>query len=96
LPELVGPVTLAAALAREATGALKLCLDPSADANFGAALARRGTLSLVLLVGPEGGFSEPELAAATQAGFARVKLGSLVLRTELAGIAALGAVVALA
>jgi len=46
-----------------------------------------------VLVGPEGGLSEEELAAALGAGFARVKLGPLILRTETAAIA--GSAVAL-
>lgn len=47
-----------------------------------------------LLVGPEGGFAPNELDDARAAGFTLVRFGALVLRTELAGIAALGAVVA--
>jgi 16S rRNA (uracil1498-N3)-methyltransferase len=42
-----------------------------------------------LLVGPEGGFDEPELAAAHQAGFRSVRLGPRILRTETAAIVAL-------
>ncbi len=48
--------------------------------------------SAILLVGPEGGFSEDETKMAHLAGFAPVRLGKRVLRTEtaaLAGIAAL-------
>lgn len=47
---------------------------------------------LALLVGPEGGFSEPELAIADAAGFTRVHLGRYVLRTETAGPAAVAMV----
>lgn len=46
---------------------------------------------LTLLVGPEGGFTEAELAHARRAGFAPVRLGPRVLRTETAAIAALAA-----
>ena len=48
-----------------------------------------------LLVGPEGGFSDRELAAAHSAGCAGVRLGPRVLRTETAGIAAIAALQAL-
>jgi 16S rRNA (uracil1498-N3)-methyltransferase len=93
LPELTGPLPLDEALAAHAPAdALKLCLTPGADTGLGRALAARGSRPLVLLVGPEGGFSEAELAAVAHAGFEPVRLGSLVLRTELAGAAALGAV----
>jgi 16S rRNA (uracil1498-N3)-methyltransferase len=44
-----------------------------------------------LLVGPEGGWSEGELAAFDAAGCRRVRLGPRVLRTETAGLAAVAA-----
>lgn len=48
-----------------------------------------------LLVGPEGGLSEDEIAAALQNGCTAVGLGPRVLRTETAGVAALAALQAL-
>jgi 16S rRNA (uracil1498-N3)-methyltransferase len=48
-----------------------------------------------MLIGPEGGFSDEELAAAAGVGFVPARLGELVLRTEIAGIAALGALLLL-
>jgi 16S rRNA (uracil1498-N3)-methyltransferase len=45
--------------------------------------------SILLLIGPEGGFSEAEVATAKQAGFVSVSLGKRILRTETAGFAAL-------
>jgi 16S rRNA (uracil1498-N3)-methyltransferase len=50
---------------------------------------------VTLLVGPEGGFEEDELAAARMAGFQEVSLGPRVLRTETAGMTALAAMMAL-
>jgi hypothetical protein len=47
--------------------------------------------SLVLLVGPEGGFSPAEAALARAAGYRPVTLGPRVLRTETAALAALAA-----
>lgn len=44
-----------------------------------------------LLVGPEGGWSEGEMAAFDAAGCRRVRLGPRVLRTETAGLAAVAA-----
>jgi 16S rRNA (uracil1498-N3)-methyltransferase len=41
------------------------------------------------MVGPEGGLTKDEVAAATEAGFIPVTLGSRILRTETAGIALL-------
>ena len=44
---------------------------------------------MALLIGPEGGLTDDEIAAATDAGFKRIRLGPRVLRTETAPIAAL-------
>ncbi|HEX5101961.1 MAG TPA: RsmE family RNA methyltransferase [Polyangiaceae bacterium] len=95
LPLIEGPLVLADLLgaARENT-ALKLCLEPTAERPFGQALGERGGRPLVVLIGPEGGFSDAERDAAEHAGFALVRLGALVLRTELAAVAVLGALLA--
>jgi 16S rRNA (uracil1498-N3)-methyltransferase len=47
--------------------------------------------SAAVLIGPEGGFSEAEIAAACDAGFIPITLGPRVLRTETAPIVALSA-----
>ncbi|HEX8989116.1 MAG TPA: 16S rRNA (uracil(1498)-N(3))-methyltransferase [Rhodocyclaceae bacterium] len=57
--------------------------------------AARPGASVTLLVGPEGGFEEGEVRAIETAGFAPVRLGPRVLRTETAGIAAMSAMLAL-
>lgn len=51
--------------------------------------------SLTLLVGPEGGFEEGEYQAAASIGFQPVTLGSRILRTETAGLAAIAMMTAL-
>ena len=66
---------------------LRLLLDSN-----GAALhtIRPGdTRSVSILLGPEGGLDDSEIAAARDAGFAPVSLGPRVLRTETAAVAAL-------
>lgn len=50
---------------------------------------------VLLLAGPEGGFTHEEEQAAGSAGFVKVKLGSRTLRTETAALAALAAIQAL-
>jgi 16S rRNA (uracil1498-N3)-methyltransferase len=50
---------------------------------------------IVMLAGPEGGFSPEEERAALQSGFLPVRLGPRVLRTETAAVAALAAMQAL-
>ncbi|RNM13865.1 16S rRNA (uracil(1498)-N(3))-methyltransferase [Nocardioides pocheonensis] len=54
-----------------------------------AALSLEGVESVVVVVGPEGGLDEAELAAFTSAEV--VRLGSSVLRTSTAGVAAVAA-----
>lgn len=70
-----------------------LVLDPTATQGLKEFAAHAP--NFILLVGPEGGFSERELMAARAAGCAGIKLGPRVLRTETAGVAALAALQAL-
>jgi 16S rRNA (uracil1498-N3)-methyltransferase len=51
--------------------------------------------AIALLVGPEGGLAEPELAAALASGFVPCRLGPRILRAETAPLAALAALGAL-
>ncbi len=48
-----------------------------------------GAAELVILVGPEGGFSKDEVSAAVEKGFISISLGPRILRTETAPITAL-------
>ena len=64
----------------------RLVLDPEADSSDPGAAA---PASIALLVGPEGGFSAAEIAAAATAGFHSLQLGPRVLRTETAPLAAI-------
>jgi 16S rRNA (uracil1498-N3)-methyltransferase len=91
----VSSAQLTAAVAAEvAAGAVVLALHESATEPIaGAALAGRlaATHSVFLLVGPEGGISDGEIAALTGAGATAVVLGPSVLRTSTAAAVALGA-----
>ena len=66
---------------------LKLVLAPGAAPA--AKAPKRRDEPVLLLVGPEGGFSDMELALADLSGFVALSLGPRVLRTETAGMAAL-------
>ena len=65
----------------------RLILSPSADTGFNSITKN---CSITLLIGPEGGLSDDEERAAVAVGFAAVRFGPRVLRTETAAIAALG------
>ena len=101
LPAVEVPVELAQACAALAGSPQtpRWVLDLSGSRSLSAAV--RSTLDLanhasaVILIGPEGGFAEHELALAAHYGFVAVTMGSRVLRTETAGLAALAAITAL-
>ena len=94
LPEIAAIVPLEVALAALPTAGagLRLTLDPRAGQSL-ATLVRPAAATL--LIGPEGGFDERELVLAEACGFAGVRLGPRVLRTETAGLAAVAAMQAL-
>jgi 16S rRNA (uracil1498-N3)-methyltransferase len=77
-----------------AEGELRLLLSPRGSITFSALPAEPPKGRVIVLVGPEGGFSAAEEAAATGHGFTPVGLGPRVLRTETAGIAVLAALAA--
>jgi 16S rRNA (uracil1498-N3)-methyltransferase len=93
LPELQPPRSLGDFLAAESS-ALKLVLDPSASMTL-AQLELQPATSICLLVGPEGGLSERDLAAARAVGFQGLRLGPRILRTETAALAAISGLNAL-
>jgi 16S rRNA (uracil1498-N3)-methyltransferase len=69
---------------------LKVFLDPYAESTL--ADINPIDMQVTLLTGPEGGFSDQEREGAKVAGFIPVRLGSRILRTETASLAALAAV----
>ncbi len=69
---------------------LKIFLDPYAEQTL--AELKPDDMQVTLLTGPEGGFTDQERSIAKAAGFTPVRLGSRILRTETAAIAALAAV----
>jgi len=71
-----------------------IVLDPTAEKGIGSInLPNSGSVALV--VGPEGGISDAELAALENAGAVRVNLGTPILRTSTAGVAAISGILAL-
>lgn len=93
LPAIHEPAGLKEVLARPA--AYRFALDENADAApLAGALPKSRAESDVamVLVGPEGGWTEEERAAFRAAGWAPVTLGPLILRAETAALAALAIV----
>lgn len=95
IPEVVAAADWAGALDLAPVGA-RLLLHPDAVGTLadGVDFARDAAVSVA--VGPEGGLTEGETRAARDAGWAPVRLGPRVLRTETAGLAALAGLDALA
>jgi 16S rRNA (uracil1498-N3)-methyltransferase len=84
--------TIAASDYRGGSGT-KLLLSPASELRFSQAV-KEGT-EFTIAAGPEAGFNATEEGAFLNAGFVPVRLGTRVLRTETAGIAALAALSAL-
>jgi 16S rRNA (uracil1498-N3)-methyltransferase len=93
VPVIEGPVPFDDAIAAECSRpALRLCLAPQATTSLVETIRGwRPGEPITVMIGPEGGFDDAELAAAEARGFARVSFGPFVLRTEIASVAVLGA-----
>ena len=89
LPELEPAAKLSAIVSRLPEDALKLVLAPCARLSLPA--LKRPEREVVILTGPEGGLSDAELDLVEKQGFRPVRLGSRILRTETAPVAALAA-----
>lgn len=95
LPRLAPPRPLLEVLG-ELDAPLKALLEPSAARDLRELIdPAPASTPVALVIGPEGGFSERELARAGQVGFLPVRLGCTILRTETAATAALGALLVL-
>lgn len=82
--------------ASDGTTALMFHPDAAiATQSFGTALRAANPKRVAILIGPEGGWSPGEVAAAIAAGVKPVRAGPRVLRTETAGLAAVAALNAL-
>lgn len=71
-----------------ADGHVVLVLDPTSTIGLGEIKVNRGS-EVSVIVGPEGGISETELAMLEDSGALRAHLGPNILRTSTAGVAAI-------
>jgi 16S rRNA (uracil1498-N3)-methyltransferase len=81
LPEVHEPIELTKLLERPPEGVRLLADTDGSPIEFAG-----DAVAAVLLIGPEGGFSPQEREAAAAAGFATVKFGAHILRTETAAL----------
>ena len=86
IPQLTAPLQLAEWAGTD-TGALKLILHPRDGVRLSELQSAGATLTL--LAGPEGGFSDDEIACAQRHGYRSVTLGPRILRAESAALVAL-------
>jgi 16S rRNA (uracil1498-N3)-methyltransferase len=89
VPAVSASQPLQAALEAGLPSGLRFLLDPEGDAAIHAIDAPEG--DCVLAIGPEGGWSPRDKQALHAAGFAGLRLGPRILRTETAGLAAIAA-----
>ena len=86
LPELAEPAPLEQALS--GSGAGVMCWEQERAQSLADWIATERPNELRLFIGPEGGFTEREAAAASRAGVQTASLGPRILRAETAAIAA--------
>ncbi len=95
VPEVASPVTLHEFLSFFNRGDLNLLLWEGEkvcgikDTIRSVVKGVGGIKSIVILIGPEGGFSEKEVEMAVTSGFTPVSLGEIILRTETAPVVVL-------
>jgi 16S rRNA (uracil1498-N3)-methyltransferase len=92
VPEVAAPLALDAWL-RSARESPAVIAGPATEVSLAAFASR--TAPAAIVVGPEGGFTDDEMALARDCGVVAVHLGPRVLRAETAGVAALAMLAAL-
>lgn len=91
VPQVEPPLSFDAALADMTKAQAAILFYEQADTLLGPVLSRRPG-SIALMVGPEGGFSQEEAAAAREAGLHLCTMGPRILRCETAPLYALSAI----
>lgn len=95
IPAVAEPASLGDAIGALTTGSTRCLLAADATASL-VGVASQPQRSVVLLIGPEGGLADNEEKHALANGFVACRLGTRVMRTETAGLAALAALQAVA
>jgi 16S rRNA (uracil1498-N3)-methyltransferase len=89
VPPIATPQSLSALLTSRGTGMIALMLAERREGKSlqTIALPQRASESVLILIGPEGGWSKEEMGIAEQAGVVPITLGQQILRSETAAIA---------
>jgi 16S rRNA (uracil1498-N3)-methyltransferase len=90
VPSVALPMPMSAALEQLAANAQRLWLDPAATQGASAIAPLRDD-TIVIAIGPEGGWSPRDRQVLGVGGFIGMRLGPRILRTETAGLAAIAA-----
>lgn len=94
IPVVREPMSMSAALESPLVADQAILLHPDATKSLAELL--QPSKRIVVLTGPEGGFTDAETTAAKDAGFNLAHLGPRILRTETAPLVALGIIQAMA
>jgi 16S rRNA (uracil1498-N3)-methyltransferase len=91
VPTIAQPESLASLMTRKAIGTVSLMLAERRDGTTlqTVVLPQDVTGSVLVVIGPEGGWSQEEVHMAEQAGVVPITLGQYILRAETAAIAAI-------
>lgn len=81
------PVRLADYVKRDADGSVRLMAHPGKAGSPLGVQQLQHAPAICVVVGPEGGFSEAEVAVAREGGWTMIDLGTRVLRVETAAVA---------
>lgn len=90
IPRLHKPVDIRKNFSGLPEADLKLTLSPYADQNLKE--VNKPEKRVLIMIGPEGGLSEPEIELAVQNDFTAVRMGPRILRTETAALTAISAI----
>lgn len=88
IPTIEGPRAFRDVVVECGERATKLILHESAHTGTGSEIETPSAADIVLLTGPEGGFSDDEVRLATTAGWKSIRLGPRILRAETAAVCA--------
>jgi len=88
IPQITTAPTFLSGLTEGATGTQAILLAPHTGHTLQALLTPNAPQGVSIAVGPEGGFSDEEIAQSARLGYRCATLGPRTLRTETAGLAA--------